>query len=123
MKSKYFSKREQCCRCGCGAGEDIVSPILLERLDQLREMYGHPIYVSCMYRCYWHNLEVGGVDNSQHRFGTAADIWVEGDYEEFYNLVVSSHLFDAIGHYISDEFVHVDVRDGGLNPNAYFWEE
>lgn len=118
--AKYFDTDEITCRC-CGEGEEIVSPILLDRLDALREMYGKPIYCSCVYRCPAHNEEVGGVSNSQHIYGTAADIFVMGDYHEFYNLVIESELFDAVGYYPDEEFVHVDVRDNGDSPNYYRW--
>ena len=43
------------------------------------------------------------------------------DYQTFYNLVVQSRLFDGVGYYPYDEFVHVDVRDNGKNPNLYMW--
>lgn len=98
-----------------------MSKILLARLDKLREIYGYPIMVSCGYRCPYHNAEVGGVSNSQHVMGMAADIWVNGNYQDFYNLVVRSKLFDGVGYYPKDEFVHVDVRDNGSSPNYYMW--
>lgn len=120
MNSKYFSEAEQVCKC-CGEGAEKISYTLLNHLDRLREMYGHPIYVSCMYRCEQHNRECGGVSNSQHVMGTAADIYVDGDYEDFYQLVLDSELFDGIGKYKDAEFVHVDVRNGGETPNYYLW--
>lgn len=120
MNAKYFDESEQVCKC-CGGGADKISPILLQRLDRLRETYGKPIYVSCMYRCPDHNAKVGGVSNSQHVLGTAADIYVDGDYEFFYHLVLGAGLFDGVGYYPYDEFVHVDVRDNGESPNTYMW--
>lgn len=119
--NRYFNVHEIICHCGCRRGEDIVNPILLERLDKLRELYGHPIHVECMYRCPEHNYAVDGVGNSQHVAGNAADIWVDGDYEEFYELVINSSLFDGVGHYPDGEFVHVDVRSDGAEPNEYWW--
>lgn len=118
---KYFSMNEFACK-HCGElPSNGMSQVLLDRLDQLRAMYGLPIYVSCGYRCPYHNAEVGGVSNSQHVLGTAADIYVDGDYQTFYNLVINSGLFDGVGYYPDSEFVHVDVRDGGTNPNYYRW--
>jgi uncharacterized protein YcbK (DUF882 family) len=70
--SKYFSEAETQCHCGCG--QNHVSPLLLEKLDQMREMIGGPVELSCAYRCPSHNAEVGGVPNSQHVMGTAADV-------------------------------------------------
>lgn len=43
-------------------------------LDPLREAYGKPINVSSGYRCQRLNKAVGGVRNSQHLTGHAADI-------------------------------------------------
>lgn len=120
MDSKYFNESEQVCHC-CGQGADIINPLLLEQLDKLRAMWGGPIWASCMYRCYEHNLAVGSFPGSQHELGNAADIYVDGDYEEFYELVLESQLFDGVGYYPEDEFVHVDVRDDCTAPNDYLW--
>lgn len=118
---KWFNISEfRCKHCG-ELPNNGMNPILLTNLDKLREMYGYPIIVSCGYRCNYHNREVGGVSNSQHVLGNAADIYVNGDYQRFYNLVVQSRLFDGVGYYPYDEFVHVDVRDNGRNPNSYMW--
>lgn len=48
-------------------------------LDPLREAYGKPIIVSSGYRCPKLNKAVGGVANSQHRTGHAADIHTVSD--------------------------------------------
>ena len=53
--------------------------------------------------------------------GTAADIYVDGDYETFYRMVYNSRLFDGVGYYPESEFVHVDIRDNGQHPNYYIW--
>lgn len=116
--AKYFDIEEFACEC-CGSVE--INPLLLEKLDYLRGIYGYPIYVSSGYRCEDHNEEIGGEPNSQHLLGNAADIYVDGDYEEFYRRVRAANSFDGVGYYPSQEFVHVDVRDGGENPNYYLW--
>lgn len=43
-------------------------------LEPLREAWGKPIVVSSGYRCPALNKAVGGVSNSQHLLGEAADI-------------------------------------------------
>ena len=48
-------------------------------LDPLREAYGKPIIVSSGYRCPKLNKAVGGVKNSQHMLGQAADIKTTSD--------------------------------------------
>lgn len=45
-----------------------------EVLQPIRDKYGHPITVTSGYRCPKLNAAVGGVKNSQHLTGEAADI-------------------------------------------------
>lgn len=47
---------------------------LMEFLDGFREYYGSPIRVSSGYRCPKLNKKVGGVSNSAHMTGYAADL-------------------------------------------------
>lgn len=98
-----------------------MNPLFVRRLDILREIYGSPIYVSCAYRCPSHNAELGGVPNSQHVQGCAADLYVDGDFWTFANTILGAELFDGVGIYESDQFVHVDLRDNGNSPNYYRW--
>ena len=42
--------------------------------DKIREKIGKPITVNSGLRCKAHNENVGGVSNSQHLYGTAADL-------------------------------------------------
>lgn len=56
-----------------GNGWIIVHPRLLNRLDAARRVTG-PVRVVSGYRDPAHNTKVGGAKNSQHVYGTAADI-------------------------------------------------
>lgn len=78
MLSEHFSESEMSCHhCGqLPAGG--ISGVLLDGLERLRTIVGKPIYVTNAYRCPEHNAAVGGVSNSQHVHGTAADIYVDG---------------------------------------------
>lgn len=51
-----------------------LNDLVVNVLDPLREAYGKPIRVTSGYRCPRLNKAVGGVDNSQHIKGQAADI-------------------------------------------------
>ena len=125
-QSKYFSKGETSCHCGCGGNK--VNPLLLEMLDKLREMIGGPLELSCAYRCEKHNAETpGSSKNSQHVKGNAADVLVP-DYPHCHTVeqlawYAQAVGFDGIGMYPEDGFVHVDVRDGGNSPGTYRWTE
>lgn len=58
---------------------------LADILDTFREELGHPIFVSSGYRTPEVNDAVGGVPNSLHLRGRAADIWTSE--LQFENLV------------------------------------
>lgn len=129
MASKYFSDSELMCHgawqghCDCGEeSAQNVNPRLLELLDQLRENVGGPLSLSCAYRCPSHNEAVGGVANSQHRLGNAADVlcpdWLSmGEFKWYCEQLP----FDGIGVYYGSQFIHCDVRDGGVH-GGYYWE-
>ena len=46
-------------------------------LEPLRQQFGEPVIISSGYRCLELNRLVGGVRNSQHLTGEAADIYTE----------------------------------------------
>ena len=117
--AKYFDDYEFACKCCGQLPEQGMSEVLVEKLDQLRENLGCPIFVNSGYRCPHNNMLAGGVPNSQHLLGTGADITC---YTEPINKLAEEALkigFDGVGIY--EDFVHVDCRDGGRNPNYYRW--
>lgn len=81
---KYFTIQELCKSDTARArgidntpSEDVKKNLeaLIENvLDPLREAYGKPIYVNSGYRCPALNKAVGGVSNSEHKTGMAADL-------------------------------------------------
>lgn len=48
-------------------------------LDQARDYYGGPMILTCGYRSPEYNKQIGGVPNSAHIRGTAADIKAPAD--------------------------------------------
>jgi uncharacterized protein YcbK (DUF882 family) len=67
-------------------------------LEPLREKLGKPIHVTSGYRSEVVNAAVGGVSNSQHLLGEAADIVVPGmSVQELFNFVRNSGIeFDQL---------------------------
>ena len=59
-------------------------------LDPIREAWGEPIVVSSGYRCKELNALVGGVKNSHHLLGCAADIIAgnRADHRKLFRLIV-----------------------------------
>lgn len=79
-------------------------------LDPLRDAYGKPIHVNSGYRSSFVNEAVGGVSNSQHKFGCAADISVgsRGSISELFALIQEVKLpFDQVIYYRKAGFIHV----------------
>ena len=74
--NKYFKPEEFKCRCGCGFCDP--TPLLLDVLDKIRKNVGRPINVTSGCRCETHNKRVGGVKDSNHTKGYAADIQCRG---------------------------------------------
>lgn len=80
--STHFKKEEFKCECGgryCnGYPAGNTSAALLNILERIRAYYGKPITITSGQRCATYNRQVGGITNSAHRFGKAADIYIPG---------------------------------------------
>jgi len=86
---------------------------LLEGLEALRKVAAVPIVIHAGYRCPAHNQDVGGIPNSEHTRGLAADIHIPGlSLQQMYDLASKVPQFaqGGIGAYDSN-FLHVDVGD------------
>lgn len=80
-KVKYFKKSEFKCQCGgkyCNGYPAEINPKLIDILEKLRAYFGKPITITSGLRCKQHNAAVGGVSNSMHQYGKAADIYISG---------------------------------------------
>lgn len=73
-------------------------------LDPLRDWYGKPIYVNSGYRCPKLNKAVGGVSNSHHKTGQAADI-------DVHSIEENKKLFDYIRKHL--DFCQLIWEKGG----------
>ena len=110
--SPNFNRSEFACKCG-QCGFDTVDAELLEVLEHLREAFDAPVTISSGCRCATHNKNEGGSDKSQHLYGRAADIKVQGATAELvYNyLDLKYPLKYGMGEYSS--WVHIDTRTDG----------
>mgnify|MGYP003642838177 CR=1 FL=1 len=107
--SKWFSKEEFACKCGCGEDFD-MDPKLLTLLDKIRENIGNAITVTSGYRCKAHNDSLGSKETSQHRKATAADITLAYHKPAQVADIAESMLEEGggLGRYTS--FTHIDTR-------------
>jgi zinc D-Ala-D-Ala carboxypeptidase len=107
--SEHFSKAELACHC---CGQLKIDSGLVEALEQLRTLAGKEVIVHDGYRCPAHNQQVGGVTDSEHTQGVAADVAIPGlSLQQMYELAlqVPSFLKGGIGVY-DGGFLHLDVR-------------
>ena len=78
---RYFTSEEVRCKCGgkyCNGFPHHVQPLLMRIADRAREWSGKPILIISGLRCEtWNSLQ-GGVENSQHKFGEALDVYFQG---------------------------------------------
>lgn len=91
----------------------LINSKLPAALQMIRDKIGKPIIITCAYRTETHNKRVGGVSNSKHLYGMAADIYVKGVDERTLARTINS-LFPksyAVICYTKKHFVHFDVRD------------
>ena len=88
--------------------------LVAEVLDPLREWYGRPIYVNSGYRSPELNRAVGGVANSFHLTGCAADIdtYSRSGNEKLFAYIKTHLPFTELGWEGGGEWVHVALVPG-----------
>lgn len=107
--SKHFKRSEFQCACN-NCGFDAVDVELLSVLEDVREHFDAPVYITSGNRCKAHNEAVGGSPTSQHVKGKAADIQVSGidpkDVADYLDEMYPSAY--GIGRYST--WTHIDTR-------------
>ena len=84
------------------------------KLEHARELAGIPFRITSGYRTKEHNAEVGGVPNSSHLKGVAADIAVSSGNERY--IILNALIragFKRIG--VAKTFIHCDLDDEKSN--------
>lgn len=108
--SEHFTWREFACHCP--RREIVVRRELVVGLERYREQVGRPVRIVSGYRDPEHNRLEGGASNSQHLYGSAADldpVLSVGDVEAL-------GVFSGIGFQGDSGLVrHVDVRHAAVN--------
>ena len=113
---QYFKRDEFRCKCGgkyCNGFPAEPKEQLVRIADQLRKNLGVPITIVSGLRCPTWNQIQGGVADSQHQYGEAADIYCSG-----ISLLRVETELDNIGgvryHYpiTGSDNVHFDIPKG-----------
>lgn len=114
---EYFEKKEFRCPCDeCGGFPVEPQEPMVRAVDEIRRRLGVPVTIvredgsgGSGVRCAKHNADVGGVANSQHLYGIAADLHSSKSPEEMYR-VAEDVLGDTGGIGLYSWGIHVDTR-------------
>lgn len=107
--SKHFRVREFASKDG--TDKVLIDDDLVTLLENIREAAGgKAVTINSGYRSPEHNAAVGGVSNSQHVKGTAADIVVDGTDPLTVGQIAEHFLNKKGGIGVYKNFTHVDTR-------------
>ena len=104
---KYFKIEEFNCQ---ETGNNLMKPLFLERLDELRDRCGFPFVITSGYRDPTHSIEAAKPKPGTHAQGIAADIQVV-DSVQRHTLLTNAFLLGFSGIGVDKSFIHVDIRD------------
>ena len=116
--TENFKRQEFDCKDGTKVPAELLPNIqkLAEQLQILRDCLGESIHINSGYRSPAYNKRIGGVKNSQHVLGKAADITCKSKTPKQLAAIIEKLItagtlrFGGIGVYPG--FVHVDIRQG-----------
>lgn len=97
-------------RCKDGSDKILIADELVTLLQKIRTHFGKPVTINSAYRNTAYNAKVGGVKNSQHVQGKAADIVVSGVTP--YDVAKYAESIGAGGIGLYKNFTHIDCRLG-----------
>lgn len=92
-------------------------------LDPVRDKFCAPVIITSGYRCPQVNKLVGGVNNSQHMSGRAADFHVKGFtclmMRQVFLDIYDTMDFDQLIYYRSKNFIHVSYAENANRHEAF----
>jgi uncharacterized protein YcbK (DUF882 family) len=104
-----LNKNDDCFRCHC-CGNLPPSGMHDSLIAVLNKIGIAPEEINSAYRCPEHNKEVGGLPDSQHVQGCAADVDANSRGVDALADLAEKAGADGIGKYYDDCFVHIDTR-------------
>ena len=106
--SKNFTVKEFA--CSDGTDTVFISLALVNLLQKIRDHFGKAVIINSAYRTEAHNKSISGATYSQHKYGLAADIHINGVTPKEIAAYVETLMPSSGGIGIYKSFVHVDVR-------------
>ena len=108
--SPHFTVKEFACHDG--SDTVLIDDRLVTLLEKIRDRFGKPIHINSAYRTAKYNAKIGGVSNSYHVKGMAADIVVQGIPAKRVAQYAETLGCGGIGWYEARNFTHIDTRSG-----------
>lgn len=95
-------------------------------LDPIRDKFCAPVIITSGYRCPQVNKLVGGVNNSQHMSGCAADFHIKGFtylmMRQVFLNIYDTMDFDQLIYYRSKNIIHVSYVENSNRHEAFLKE-
>ena len=113
---RYFSREEFKCKCGgkyCNGYPAEMQEAVVKIADAARAHFGRPAHVISGLRCERWNAHEGGVANSQHMYGEAIDLRIDGVDSETLRKFVSTQPGHRYSYCINRTNVHFDINKVG----------
>ena len=113
---KHFSREEFRCKCGglyCNGYPAEMQEAVVKIADAARAHFGNPAHVVSGLRCRQWNAHEGGVANSQHMYGEAIDLRIDGVDSETLRQFVSAQPGHRYSYCINSTNVHFDINKVG----------
>ena len=113
---RYFTREEFKCKCGgryCDGYPAEMQEAVVRIADAARAHFGRPAYVVSGLRCPKWNFREGGKETSQHQYGEAIDLKIEGVSAEQLRQFVASQPGHRYSYCINSTNVHFDIPKTG----------
>jgi zinc D-Ala-D-Ala carboxypeptidase len=103
-----------------GSGKEKMDVNLLMILDNMRHRSDIPYKITSGYRSPEYNKKIGGVKNSPHIKGKAADISAPDSRTKYLILEAAIHFgIERIG--VGSNFIHIDIQEKPEKPTKLIW--
>ncbi len=111
---EYFTRDEFKCKCGgryCNGYPAEMQEQVVRIANNARKHFGRAGHIISGLRCQIHNANEGGVANSQHMYGEAVDLRIDGTTADQLLAFVQTQSY-RYAYKINGTNVHVDIPKG-----------
>ena len=112
---EFFTREEFRCKCGgryCNGYPAEMREKVVRIANSARRHFGIPGHIISGLRCQIHNANEGGVANSQHMYGEACDLQIEGVSSDQLLAFIQTRPGVRYAYKINGTNVHFDIPKG-----------